>query len=64
MSVGMFCFLWTPAHVKRLAEMPFAVFQSLSCLRLFQTPWMVAHQASLSTGFPRHEYWSGLPCSP
>ena len=25
------------------------------------TPWTVAHQAPLSTGFPRQEYWSGLP---
>ena len=25
-------------------------------------PWTVAHQASLSIGFPRQEYWSGLPC--
>ena len=25
------------------------------------TPWTVAHQASLSMGFPRQEYWSGLP---
>ena len=24
------------------------------------TPWSVAHQASLSMGFPRQEYWSGL----
>ena len=23
--------------------------------------WTVAHQAPLSTGFPRQEYWSGLP---
>ena len=23
-------------------------------------PWTVAHQASLSMGFPRQEYWSGL----
>ena len=23
-------------------------------------PWTMAHQASLSMGFPRHEYWSGL----
>ena len=28
------------------------------------TPWPVAHQAALSMGFPRQEYWSGLPCSP
>ena len=26
------------------------------------TPWPVAHQAPLSMGFSRHEYWSGLPC--
>ena len=25
------------------------------------TPWTVACQASLSMGFPRQEYWSGLP---
>ena len=35
--------------------------QSLSCVRLFETPWTVAHQASLSMGFPRQEYRSGLP---
>ena len=27
----------------------------------FVTPWTVAYQAPLSTGFPRQEYWSGLP---
>ena len=25
------------------------------------TPWTVSHQAPLPTGFPRQEYWSGLP---
>ena len=25
------------------------------------TPWTVAHQAPLSVGFPRQEYWNGLP---
>ena len=25
------------------------------------TQWTLAHQASLSLGFPRQEYWSGLP---
>ena len=33
--------------------------QSLS--HVFVTPWTVAHQAPLSMGFPRQEYWSGLP---
>ena len=27
----------------------------------FATPWTVALQAPLSMGFPRQEYWSGLP---
>ena len=27
----------------------------------FVTPWTVAHQAPLSMGFLRQEYWSGLP---
>ena len=27
----------------------------------FVTPWIVAHQAPLSMGFLRQEYWSGLP---
>ena len=35
--------------------------KSLSRIRLFATPWTVAHQAPLSMGFSRQEYWSGLP---
>ena len=30
----------------------------------FVTPWTVAHQAPLSMGFPRQEYWSELPFRP
>ena len=30
-------------------------------VQLFVTPWTVAHQAPLSTGFSGQEYWSGLP---
>ena len=26
------------------------------------TSWTVAHQSSLSVGFSKKEYWSGLPC--
>ena len=33
----------------------------LSRVRLFATPWTLAHQAPLSTEFLRQEYWSGLP---
>ena len=38
--------------------------QLLSCVRLFVTPWTVAHQAPLVVGFPRQEYWNGLPLLP
>ena len=31
------------------------------CPDSFETPWRVAHEAPLSMGFPRQEYWSGLP---
>ena len=30
----------------------------------FATPWTVARQNPLSMGFPRQEYWSGLPFPP
>ena len=33
-------------------------------IQLFTTPWTVAHQAPLSVGFSKQEYWSGLPCPP
>ena len=33
-------------------------------LSLFVTLWTVAHQAPLSMGFSKQEYWSGLPCPP
>ena len=35
--------------------------KSLSHVQLFVTPWTVAYQASLSMGFSRPEYSSGLP---
>ena len=45
--------LYTVCHAK-----------SLHCVRLRATPWTVTHQAPLSMGFSRQEYWSGLPCCP
>ena len=35
--------------------------KSLSRVRLFATPWTIAHQAPVSMGFSRQEYWSALP---
>ena len=36
----------------------------LSSIWLFATPRSVAHQAPLSIGLSRQEYWSGLPFPP
>ena len=35
--------------------------KSLSHVQLLTTPWTAAHQAPPSMGFPRQEYWSGVP---
>ena len=35
--------------------------KSLSCIRLFETPWTVVYQVPPSMGFSRQECWSGLP---
>ena len=35
-----------------------------SHVQLFATLWTAAPQAPLSMGFPRQEYWSGLPFTP
>ena len=35
--------------------------KSFSHVRLLVTPWTADYQASLSMGFSRQEYWSGVP---
>ena len=35
--------------------------QPFSRIQLFATKWTVAHQAPLSMGFSRQEYWNALP---
>ena len=42
-------------------SVPLICVHILSHVRLFATQWTVARQAPLSMGFPRQEYWSGLP---
>ena len=51
----------TPTLLASLPASATVKVKSLSRVRLFATPWTVAHQASLSMGFSRQEYWSGLP---
>ena len=36
------------------------MLRHFSHVQLFATPWTVAHQAPLSMGFSRQEYWRGL----
>ena len=53
-----------PGELLKLHNYVTVVVQSLSHVRLFETPWTVDCLAPLSLGFSRQEYWSGLPCPP
>ena len=48
---------FTQTHVHQVGD-------AISHIQLFATTWTVAHQALLSLGFSRQDYWSGLPCPP
>ena len=47
---------------RNLKKAPFGLIvpSHFSRVQLFVTLWTIAHQAPLSMGFPRQEYWSGL----
>ena len=48
-SIGSFSFSISPSNeYSRLISFQFSSVQSLSCVRLFATPWTAARQASLS----------------
>ena len=52
-----------PCYHITLSRVPCAILLLLSCfshVQLLTTPWTTAHQAPLSIGFSRPEYWSGL----
>ena len=44
--------------------MPVCVLSHLSHVQLLETLWTLAHQAPLSMGFSRQEYWNGFPHPP
>ena len=56
--------LLPPHNNLPMSIMLFVCAQWLSHVQVFATPWTVAHQVLLSMGFPRQEYWSGLPFPP
>ena len=45
-------------------EMKYGIHAVYLVIQLCQVVCIIAHQASLSMGFPRQEYWSGLPFPP
>ena len=49
--------------VMRRTEHTCSTLRAPACYYLVAqlVPWAVTHQAPLSMGFPRQEYWSGLP---
>ena len=60
-----FTLLTFKKHKNTLKNGWFACMQSwFNNVQLFATLCAVAHQAHLSMGFSRQEYWSMLPCSP
>ena len=60
------CHIWSLLCWGKFPLWPFSgVFNHTAKLlsrdQFFVTPWTIAYQASLSMGFSRQEYWSGLP---
>ena len=52
------------AHACLTLKYTVVAVQLLTCVLLFATPQTAECQASLSMGFSRQEYWSGLPRPP
>ena len=45
-------------------HIPICMLSRFCCVLFFATQWTVAHQAPLSVGSSRQEYWSAWPCPP
>ena len=60
-SNTIYLFLFSEVSLNPQGLAPVSVLSPFSHVQLFATLWTVAHQAPLSTGFSRQEYWSGLP---
>ena len=56
--IQFLCILWLK---ERCVQVQLLLFSHSVMSSSFVTPQTVARQASLSIGFPRQEFWSGLP---
>ena len=63
LSVSQYMRVYTIIFCNCVFLLLFLMFNCSVMSRLLVTPLTVAHQASLSMGFSRQEYWSGLPFS-
>ena len=62
--IGLFAFLSLSCvffYILGIILYQISEVKSLSCVRFFVTPWIVAYQAPPSMGFSRQECWSGSP---
>ena len=57
----LFCGIFHSLPMKCRTEGKCMHVQSLTCVRCFATPWIVACHFPRSMEFSRQEYWSGLP---
>ena len=66
LSLGVFLIPQSPEianHYRWEGHRAWVVQFCLVVSNSFEAPWIVAHQAPLSMGFSRQEYWSQLPFS-
>ena len=61
MDSVFFLLQWQPCSSIPLQQPKYVRAKSLQLCLTLLTPWTAAHQAPLSTGFSRQEYWNGLP---
>ena len=54
--------MYIKVHCSKLFTV--CVLSCFSHVRLFVTPWIIAHHAPLPMAFSQQEYWSGLPGPP
>ena len=57
----LFSFQNAPLYIASIQWGQSLLFSHSAIANSFAAPWTIAHQAPLSLGFPRQEYWSGLP---